>query len=250
MQQVDSKIKPLISDLKKTNIDYYLASSNFERLTVRHGFDSLWDNAFREAERNRSVVWLGEDHKAWDSEEALILLLDRSFRAKRETFDQIVFIIFSGYIDWVENSIEMDDIFSDLEILDFPNDWFNEMKEKYEAKREKIRVREAKKLKAEEKINERKIDFLAILETKRVEWIDKISMAKTEEAITDLKNFALETKNDDLIEEIVNQSQRWFRLQRKIRDNVLDSDKEQIESNKVNKALLEIINTLKKRIEK
>lgn len=250
MQQVDSKIKPLISDLKETNIDSYLASSNFERLTVRHGFDSLWDYAFREAERNRRVVWLGKDHKKWDSEGALILLLDRAFKENKETFEQLVHVIFSGYINWIENEVDLEDIFSDLEILSFPEDWLNEMIDKHRSKSKEIRIREAKKLKEQDEESQNKIDFLAILETKRIEWIDKISMAKTEEAISDLKNFALEIKNDDLIGEIVNQSQRWFGLQRKVRENILDSDKEQIECNKINKALLEIINTLKNRIEK
>ena len=91
-------------------------------------------------------------------------------------------------------------------------------------------------------------DVLESIEKKKIEWIEKISIAETEDVITDMRNFTLKTGNDDLIEEIVNQSQRWHRLQKKIRNNVLDSDKENIESNKINKALIQIINTLKKRI--
>lgn len=89
---------------------------------------------------------------------------------------------------------------------------------------------------------------LIVIEKKRIEWIENISIAKTEDVISDMRSFALKTGNDDLIEEIVNQSQRWHRLQKKIRDNVLDTDKENIESNKINKAIIQIINTLKKRI--
>jgi len=91
-------------------------------------------------------------------------------------------------------------------------------------------------------------DILVAIDKKRVDWIEKIAIAKTDEVITELRSFAISTGNNDLIEELVNQSQRWHRLQKKIRDNVLETDKEDIECNKINKALLHIINTLKTRL--
>lgn len=242
--QINSKIKPLISDLEKTNIGSYLASSGFERLTVTEGFDTMWDAFYRVAEKKRRGIFLVKDIKRLNSEYTLVLLLNGAFQQDQEIFYAYVYIIFSGYIDWVKNLVEMEDIFSDLEILDFPIKSLIEMKENYNTKVNEIKSQEVKRIKVKEKEEENKIDFLAIIKTKKDEWIDKISIAKTEETITELKDFALETKNNDLIGEIINQSQRWHRLQRKIRDNVLDLDKEQIECNKINKALLEIISTL------
>lgn len=249
MQEINSKIKPFISDLRRTNIGDYLASSEFERLAIVKRIDVLWDKVFREAQRNKVCIST-DDKKSSDALEALILLLNSGFRANPYELNEIICIIFSGYIDWMNRPVKMDDIFADLEILDFPSDWLREMRKKYEIKITALNAQQKQQLKVQEKKKQLQIDFLTILSNKRDNWINKIATAKTEEAINDMRDFALKTNHDDLIEEMVNQSQRWFRLQRKIRDGIIGADKEQMECSKINKALLQIINSLQGRLKK
>lgn len=245
---VDSKLKPLISDLKKTNIDSYLATSIFERLTVKLGFSELWDDVLREAESNRRVFVLGMDHKRGDSERALFTLLDWSFRGERELFDKLVYSILQGYILWVENNTKLEDVFVDLEILHFSKEWLENLRELYSQRIKDIEQKEKLKLEKQELEKVDRIESSAIIKAKKVEWIDKLSRAELEFVLEELKNYAIENSLTHLIKEIVNQSQRWFRLQRKVRDGVIDLDDEQKEANKINKAVLEIISSIESKL--
>jgi hypothetical protein len=244
---MDTQLKPLITDLKELSLGRYLASSLFERVTVKHGFDNIWDNAYEEAKKKYRVMMIGYDMKHLRSEEALYLLIDRSFRADRKFFDNLLNLIIKYYIEWIENEIDLENLFEDLELLKVPTNIIHELRAKYKGKMKIIKEREKVKIIEQEKDPSPKFEYQVIIETKRIEWIDKISMAKIEEVIDDLKSFAMENNDEDLIMEVVNQSQRWYRLQRKVRDNIITLENEQLESNQINKAILSIINSIYKK---
>jgi len=62
----NTKIEPLVNDLKKLNIGYYLISNYFKKYCVKAGIDELWGEVFSEAENNRNYYSVGFNHEPHD----------------------------------------------------------------------------------------------------------------------------------------------------------------------------------------
>ncbi|MEM7036947.1 MAG: hypothetical protein AAF570_08215 [Bacteroidota bacterium] len=72
-------------------------------------------------------------------------------------------------------------------------------------------------------------------------WIDMIAEARIEKVIKELRALAKQKQDTDFTKAITNQSQRWHRLEKKIKAGTIDGDREQSEANKINEALTDLI---------
>lgn len=239
----NSKITPLITDIEKLSIGYYMETSTFERLTVKHGFGSIWQQFYEYTRDNRKGIILGHNHKPGDCKKALILLIERLYETERELLNKILFYTISGFIDCNYNELELNDVFEDLEIIKFPEEWLKELNDKY-IQKIKIILDNKKLDQVEELINEEKlIKVSEILAAKKSEWIRLIETSELNEAIEQILEYSKSQKLP-LRNELINLSSRLHRIQKKFREGVVDIDTENLELNKINKSILEIIDKL------
>jgi len=250
MQLKHIGLTPLANDLQQVNIGEYLLTSDFERLCIQNRWMELWISSVQIARSQKRAVMVGFNHRPDEAKRAYIILLDRVFHVK-STFDTAVYITFKNYLKWTNEKVYLENVFQDLRLLNFPNEWLRELQELYQAKQLQFKE-QSKKIEEEKQVS---IDTKEIPTPQKVElsldekkklWKMKIAKAKTSEVIDELADFILENyeDDDDLEGDIINQSQRWYRLKDKINNNIIDADTEQTECNKINIALREIINKL------
>ncbi|MEZ5040301.1 MAG: hypothetical protein R2828_10425 [Saprospiraceae bacterium] len=233
----------MISDIDNLEIGNFLASSEYERIAIRQGFGDAWQKASRMAQSNRMVFMVGHDHKPGDSKDAFILLMDSFYRTDQDLFDKFVYSSLKGFVNWNYNEIELDNIFEDLKLLEFPGDWLTDL---YSIYLEKVRlILNNKKLDAQ--LNPEDVDeeFLIkeneLLKAQKRSWIQQLSKAEIEKVIDQILEYATKTDDSALLEKIINQSSRFHRIKNKVRDGTINFDTETLEVNKVNKALIALI---------
>jgi len=128
------KIKPLIEDIKSIHIGYYLKSNDFNRYVIELGIDELWNSAFKKAKSLRTYFSLGFDHDVFDSQDALILLLNDFFQKDFNFFSELLTKVLVGFIQHSEEFVKIDNIIKDLQLINFPETQIEEIKktsEKY-----------------------------------------------------------------------------------------------------------------------
>lgn len=240
----NSRTTPLITDIENLSIGYYLETSSFERLIIKHGFGSIWQQFYEYTRDNRRGIILGHNHKPGDCKDALILLIERLYETEKELLNKILFHIFKGFIDWNYNDLELNEIFEDLNLIDFPEEWLKDLKDTY-LEKNRIILDNKKFDKIEEAIDEHiKINDSEILKAKKSEWIRLIEVSELNEAIKQILEYSkLQTKLS-LRNEMINQSSRLHRIQKKFREGIIDIDTENLELNKINKAVIEIIDNI------
>ena len=242
----DAKIVPLITDIEKIPIGNYLETSKFERLAARNGFGPIWQQFYKHAVDNRSVFMLDYDHKSGDCETALIHLIETSYQNNRDVLHKILYHILKGFIDWNYNEIELNEIFDDLEIIDFPSNLLDELKQRYLDKT-RIILDHKKLTEVNDPINdEQKIKKSEVLDAKATEWIRLVSTSELDEVINQMLEYcSYENVNSLLFNELINLSSRLHRIQKKVREGTIDIDTENMEINKINVATIEMIDKIK-----
>jgi hypothetical protein len=120
------------------------------------------------------------------------------------------------------NEIELNDIFEDLELIDFPEEWLKGLNDKYIDKNRIIL--DNKKLEAQEVSfkEEIKIKESEILTAKKSEWFRLIETSELNEAIKQILEYSKSQKELPLINELINQSSRLHRIQKNFREGIID----------------------------
>lgn len=235
----DPILRPLFLDLAKTNINSFLATSFFGRYAIKLGIQDIWDKELKEAEQAQSYITHNSQIEL--SLKALFNLLKKCYRIKIQLFYEIVHSILFGYIQWLDEKTDLNDIFKDLEIIEFPENWLFELKQMHLKQSIIIDARIISKTK---RLHNNPLPYKEEARKKAEKWVNDLANAKEEELIVELLSFAHKHVLKETTEEIVMQSNRWKRLQKKIRNGTIDLPSEDLESNRINKALLEIIEKL------
>ena len=241
----NSEIVPLITDIKKLPIGYYLESSDYERLAVKQGFGKIWQQFYKYFEDKRKGRFSDYNSKPGDCKNALILIIERLYETEKDLLNKILYSTFLGYTDWNFNEIDLSEILEDLKLINFPKNWLKNIEDNYLAKNRMA-------------LDNKKIDSIGskldkevlikeseILKANKSEWIRLMSKAKTKEVITQLIDYTINSDLVSIKNELINQSSRFHRIQDKVREGIIDIDTENLEMNKINKAILGLIEKIK-----
>jgi len=240
----ESKVRPLITDIKSISIGYYLETSSFERLSIKNGFDSIWQQFYEYEKENRLGIILGHNHKPGDCKNALILIIKRLYVNEKELLHKILYHTFKGFLDWNFNEVNLENIFKDLQLLDFPENWLNELKRKYIAKNEII-LKNRKHVELKENLLEgMEIQKGEILAAKKSEWLRLVEISELEETIKQLLEYCKNHPTGTIKDEVTNLSSRFHRIQRRVRKDIIDFDTENRELNKINNIIIQIIHKI------
>lgn len=241
MENIETKIKPLYRDLKEIRIGEYLKSVDFDRYTISVGLDKIWNSALKEQNRGNNVVWLGLDTTSYEKEEALGILLNSVIKSSQSDFNYIISKVLTGFIQWNTTKIDLENIFTDLELSDLPLSLIAELREIHEIRSETISSQiETKK----EKVND-KADKKDLIESKRNDWINLVSKGKIDNALENIKKYTIDTNDLALIKPIVNLSSRWNRVNDDFRSGIIKNEEKELEINKINDSLLDLIMKVK-----
>ena len=129
---VSPTLKPLFHELGEISVRYYLASADFERACNTHKCEAIWDEALQYVENKRNYISIGYDHKPFDSEKALIFLLNAYFKQnKRQDFDWLISFVLGGFMSWSKKQINLDNILKDLNQLQINIEYSSTLKQLY-----------------------------------------------------------------------------------------------------------------------
>jgi len=82
------------------------------------------------------------------------------------------------------------------------------------------------------------------MQNNKIHWFNLLSESKIEEVLKGLKEYAFNSNDDDLIDDVINVSSRWHDIQKRVQDNTVSFDNEQTEHRKINKTITKIIRGL------
>lgn len=218
----------------------------FDRYALRNGIEKIWNQAIEAYDRENNVLFIGHDTTSFDREEALRILMNWAIRSAQSDFNSIISIIISGFIEWNGQRLNFEKIFEDLELSGLPNNAIAKLREKFES-RSKIVAALTQNIEVSESEGfiQKKRQPNEFIESKKTAWIDQISKGETQKALDDVKNFAHEIDNIELIKTIINLSSRWNRNKQSYNNGVINNEEKEREINKVNEALIDLIITLK-----
>lgn len=238
MTTIHPTLKPLIQELKVTPIKYYLASTEFSRLCNEKNFERTWDKFYKEAERSRNFVSVGFNHEAFDSENALISLLDAAFSEEnRKSFDWIVCFILIGFVKWSKEEVELSNIFRDLKHLNVNENFRVELKQVYDS--QKIIYQKKGKSQIEKRPIIQEAKQLSF-EEKKKNWIKYIAKAEVQKVVDELIDFGIE--ND--LDQFLILSNRWHSMQSDFHKGIMKRDDFELENNKIVHSLLNFVKNI------
>ncbi len=235
MIDINPKIKPLYRDLIDLGIGNYLTTIEFDRHCIRNNLQTLWQKALGawDSENRSFASW---DTTIYDRENTLRILFNWISKTHHSDINTVVFIIIDGFIDWNNQRFSFDQISEDLELINFPKESIEKLRLKIE------KLEESKKYK-NKIINEpEKNEFL---ETNKTEMIDNISKAEIQSVIDELIAYSKKNNLIEIMKEVVNLSSRWNRVKKSFNKGIIEDRDKNLEINKINNELLEIVLSLK-----
>jgi hypothetical protein len=126
-----TKIEPLINDLKKLGIGYYLTSDEYKRYLIKVGIDVEWKNHYKSVKKNRGYYSLGMDHDYHDSIGTMIKFLNYYYEYQKESLYNYLYDLIVELKKWSDKEFEgsdLNNLILDLEIIEFPNELLSEIK--------------------------------------------------------------------------------------------------------------------------
>ncbi len=245
MNDIEPKIKPLYRDLRGLNIGIYLASVDFDRHCLKHGLETLWQMAIKANADEKRRMFLVQPYGPYnDKENALRILLNLTFKSALNDFFSIVEIILSGFIISLNKIQNFDNIFEDLNLINFPSEKVDELQKihfEYQAKIGAIEFSKHQIKEKDEEFPQPKI----FLESKKTAWIEMIAKADIQSVLEDMINYATVNKEITLMKQIVNLSSRWYSISQSDHNGTVSIDDKSREINKINNSLIDLILNLK-----
>lgn len=111
---VNTKIQPLIEDVRRIVPGVFLKSTEYKRWLVERNLDVAWAQIFEQVKANRSFFAVGFDNDAADSADALGYLLNAIFKQSHDSLPSFLLDLLSFYADEKSECIDATDIRKDL----------------------------------------------------------------------------------------------------------------------------------------
>jgi len=110
----NTKIQPLIEDLRRIVPGSFLKSTEYKRWLVECGLDELWAQLIDQMKSHRSFYAVGYDHEAGDAEDALGYLVNIIFEKKKVSLPSFLLDLLSFYANQKSVYVETTNIKKDL----------------------------------------------------------------------------------------------------------------------------------------
>lgn len=256
MDNIALRLKLLVADLEKIDFASFLITIEFDRYCIENGIEELWDYFYQKivvvVVKSNFIFFTRKRH----CYEALNLLLDHLFRLKPikefrlkpiKEFNDVIHILLEGFIQWNEKEINLDDIFKDLSLINFPEAALDNLKNLHQNKQEKIKTNQ-KNIIAHKEPDIVESPKNLVSQNQKENWINKIAEDDVETVIDELKKLIAHKSYQNKQNEIVNLTSRWHRLEKSRMNNTQSFDEINRESNQINEALLSFIKNLKNSI--
>ena len=111
---VNTKIQPLIEDVRRIVPGVFLKSTEYKRWLVERNLDVAWAQIFEQVKANRSFFAVGFDNDAADSADALGYLLNAIFEQSHDSLPSFLLDLLSFYADEKSECIDATNIQKDL----------------------------------------------------------------------------------------------------------------------------------------
>lgn len=111
---VNTKIQPLVDDLRRILPGEFLASTAFKRWMVEKKLDENWNEFVSIVRQNRNVVVIGYDHDAGDARDALGYLINRIFEQQKTKLPKFVYELLEFYSEEKSEHVDASNIKKDL----------------------------------------------------------------------------------------------------------------------------------------
>lgn len=124
-------LEPLIADLQDLHIGYYLKTNQFKKFMVKERLHDVWNTVYQEAKKARNYIDLSMDHEPFDCQDALTILFNSAYQKNRNLFYDIVYKVVRQFGDWDEKEVQLpfDDLIEDFELIDFPQEHVDALKQ-------------------------------------------------------------------------------------------------------------------------
>ena len=236
--QINPTLKPLIQELKDTQIKYYLVSTAFYRFCNENRLEEVWDQYYKIAKDSRNYFPMGTDYKPFDSEEALVILLNERFNlGDRKSFDWVLCLVLTSFINWSNKPINLDNIFKDLKQLNVDENYRVELKRAYDV--HKFLYEKTESIKVPLKSAERETKLISFNEKKKL-WIKYIAKSEIQKVVDELIDFGIEKGFDEFL--IL--SNRWYSIQNDFHKGVIKREDFDLENNRIVQSLLNFVRNI------
>lgn len=111
---VNTKIQPLIEDVRRIVPGVFLKSTEYKRWLVERDLDNVWAQIFEQVKANRSFFAVGFDNDAADSADTLGYLLNAIFEQGHDSLPSFLLELLSFYADEKSEYVDVTDIKKDL----------------------------------------------------------------------------------------------------------------------------------------
>lgn len=111
---MNTKIQPLIEDVRRVVPGVFLKSTEYKRWLVERNLDDVWAQIFEQVKANRHFFAVGFDNEAADSADTLGYLLNAIFEQSHDSLPSFLLDLLSFYADEKSECIDASDIQKDL----------------------------------------------------------------------------------------------------------------------------------------
>jgi len=116
--ELNTVIKPLVANLRGSNLGQYLCTKEFDNLMLAKDYDQIWMQAKKEASGSSSG-YISTIQRTRKYQSAFELLLDTFFIKEKDTFHDFLHLVLVDFIEWGSN-VNMSKLLVTLESLDMP----------------------------------------------------------------------------------------------------------------------------------
>lgn len=123
--QVD--IKPLIANLRRTNINKFLCSNTYQHLLLENDFDTIWKDAILQTRFSIDAFSIVQN----DSQNclrALEFLLNSYYDRHNQSFSKLLMISLIGYFEWNNGKEDLSRLLTSINNIKLPNGDFGAIK--------------------------------------------------------------------------------------------------------------------------
>lgn len=129
--ELHTNIKPLIANLRRSNIGEYLATNDFSILMLEKDYDRVWEMAKRDISGNSSgVITISRRIQRYQS--AFELILNSLFIKDNGEFRIILILVLENFIGWNKSTIDIDKLLTILGNLNVPQSDLSHIKSIFE----------------------------------------------------------------------------------------------------------------------
>lgn len=122
MMNINTKIQPLVEDLRHILPGVFLKSTDYKRWLVEKNLDNVWAQFLQYVNSNRNFFAFGYDHEAADAQDAFGYLVNAIFEQQKEGLPLFLHDLLSFYSDEKSEYVDVTDIEKDLIAAGYSNE--------------------------------------------------------------------------------------------------------------------------------